>query len=235
MENRSELNISGDEVNFISKSEYAYRTLRDAILSGLLEPGRVLNQAELAERFHMSRMPIRDAIKLLDREGLVRMVLHKGATVTHFSIQELRDIYAIRKILEGYALREATPNINGALFSRLEQINRGIARLGKKGQVEAMIKENELFHLLLYEPCGNRKLVEIIQNLWSSYPKRFFWIVPGRGDRVVMEHQDILNAVRARDADRAERLIREHLVLSQEALDYIASLREGGAAEQGRG
>ena len=226
-----ETEIPGGTVNFISKSEYVYRILRNAIINGVLKPGRVLNQAELAKQFQMSRMPIRDAIKMLHKEGLIRMVLHKGSMVTHFSAQDIREIYAIRKILEGSAVREATPNIDGAVISRLEKINRSIARYNKRGDVDAMIKENERFHLLLYEPCQNRKLVDLIQNLWSSYPKRLFWIVPGRGDQAVKEHDDILAAVRARDAESAQRLIQDHLILSQEVLDYMASIRDKSSVD----
>ncbi len=231
MGNQVGFEIPMTTVSFVSKSEYVYRTLREAILRGTFEPGLVLNQAELAARFKMSRMPIRDAIKMLAREGLVRIILHKGATVTHFSIQDIREIYAIRKILESFAVREATSHIDGATLSQLNKINRAITRHIRKGDVDAMIKENERFHLLLYEPCENRKLIELIQNLWSSYPKRIFWAIPGRADRSVKEHKEILAAVRARDADRAQRLVQDHLLLVQEGLDHMASIRSGKAHE----
>ncbi|MBW2146349.1 MAG: GntR family transcriptional regulator [Deltaproteobacteria bacterium] len=231
MENRVGLDIPITSVSFVSKSEYVYRALREAILKGSLEPGLVLNQAELAERFSVSRMPIRDAIKMLAREGLVRIVLHKGATVAHFSIQDIREIYAIRKILEGYAVREAIPHVDGATLSRLEKINRAIARFNRKGDVDAMIKENEQFHLLLYAQCRNRKLIELIQRLWSSYPKRIFWDVPGRADQVVLEHNEIVTAVKDRNADRAQRLVQNHLFLAQEGLERMASIRDGKARE----
>jgi DNA-binding GntR family transcriptional regulator len=213
--------------NFISKSEYVYRSIRTAILNGVLRPGTFLNQAELAEQFQVSRMPIRDAIGMLAKEGLVRVVLHKGAKVTHFSPGDIQEIYAIRKVLEGYAIREAIPHIKIDLFEKLEEINRNIARNSEEGDLDTLIKENERFHLLLYGSCQNKKLVQLIQNLWSSYPKRIFWEIHGRAGQVVGQHKEILDAVRRRDADRAEKLIHDNLVLSQEALKKMESVLGG--------
>lgn len=216
-------NFLAPPMNFISKSEYVYRSLRRAILNGAFKPGSFLNQAELAEQLRVSRMPIRDAINMLAREGLVRIILHKGAKVTHFSPQDIQEIFAIRKILEGFAIREATPHIKRDLLSRLEEINRNISKHAQKGDVDAMIKENERFHLLLYEPCQNQRLVELIQNLWSSYPKRIFWEIKGRAEEVVNQHKEILSAVRARNAEKAEKLIQANLVQSPKALERMAS------------
>lgn len=213
--------------NFISKSEYVYRFIRTAILNGVLRPGTFLNQAELAEQIQVSRMPIRDAISMLAKEGLVRVVLHKGARVTHFSPADIQEIYAIRKVLEGYAIREAIPHIKNDLLEKLEEINRSIVRNSEEGDLDAMIKENERFHLLLYRPCQNKKLVELIQNLWSSYPKKLLWGIRGRAEQVVRQHKEILEAVRRRDTNRAEKLIHDNLVLSREALKKMESILGG--------
>ncbi len=78
-----------DSVPFVSKSEYVYRTLQEAILNGLLDPGTMLAQSEIAENFRISRMPVRDALKMLAQDGLVRLVLHHGARVTHFSDRDI--------------------------------------------------------------------------------------------------------------------------------------------------
>jgi DNA-binding GntR family transcriptional regulator len=216
--------------NFISKSEYVYRFIRTAILNGVLRPGTFLNQAELAEQIQVSRMPIRDAIGMLANEGLVRVVLHKGARVTHFSPADIQEIYAIRKVLEGYAIREAIPHIKNDLLETLEEINRSIVRNSEEGDLDAMIKENERFHLLLYRSCRNKKLVELIESLWASYPKKFLWGVRGRAEQVVSQHKEILEAVRRRDTDSAEKLIHDHLILSQEAIKKMKSVLEGDSA-----
>jgi DNA-binding GntR family transcriptional regulator len=224
---KTEIKLPVNAVPFVSKSEYVYQNLREAILNGLLDPGTMLNQAEIAEKLRISRMPVRDALKMLAQEGLVRLVLHRGARVTHFSDRDIQEIYAIRKILEGYAVREAIPHINKAVISRLEKINRAIEQNSRKGKVDAMIKENEQFHLLLYEGCKNRKLLELLKNLWSSYPKRIFWQIHGRAEQVVHQHNEILAAVKAKDANRAQKLIQAHLLLAQEGLMQIDSLRHG--------
>lgn len=213
-----------DSVPFVSKSEYVYRTLQEAILNGLLDPGTMLAQSEIAENFRISRMPVRDALKMLAQDGLVRLVLHHGARVTHFSDRDIQEIYAIRKILEGYAVREAIPHITKAVIFQLEDIRGAIEQNSRKGKVDSMIKENERFHLLLYEGCKNKKLLELLKNLWSSYPKRIFWQIHGRADQVVHQHKEILAAVKAKDANRAQKLVQAHLMLAQEGLMQIDSL-----------
>jgi DNA-binding GntR family transcriptional regulator len=85
-----------------------------------------------------------------------------------------------------------------------------------------MIKENERFHRVLYEPCQNKRLLEMIENLWASYPKRIFWEIKGRAEQVVSQHKEILAAVRAQNAEKAEKLVHNNLVLSSEALNRIA-------------
>ena len=218
MKPKTEIKFPVSSVSFVPKSDYVYRTLREAILNGLLDPGTMLNQSEIAEKFRISRMPVRDALKMLAQEGLVRLVLHHGARVTHFSDRDIQEIYAIRKILEGYAVREAIPHITKAVIAKLEDINRAIEQNSRKGKVDSMIKENERFHLLLYEGCKNKKLLELLKNLWSSYPKRIFWQIQGRADQVVHQHKEILAAVKAKDANRAQKLIQAHLLLAQAGL-----------------
>lgn len=220
-----------DSVPFVSKSEYVYRTLQEAILNGLLDPGTMLAQSEIAENFRISRMPVRDALKMLAQDGLVRLVLHHGARVTHFSDRDIQEIYAIRKILEGYAVREAIPHITKAVIFQLEDIRGAIEQNSRKGKVDSMIKENERFHLLLYEGCKNKKLLELLKNLWSSYPKRIFWQIHGRADQVVHQHKEILAAVKAKDANRAQKLVQAHLMLAQEGLMQIDSLRHRKSEE----
>ena len=218
MKPKTEIKFPVSSVSFVPKSDYVYRTLREAILNGLLDPGTMLNQSEIAEKFRISRMPVRDALKMLAQEGLVRLVLHHGARVTHFSDRDIQEIYAIRKILEGYAVREAIPHITKAVIAKLEDINRAIEQNSRKGKVDSMIKENERFHLLLYEGCKNEKLLELLKNLWSSYPKRIFWQIQGRADQVVHQHKEILAAVKAKDANRAQKLVQAHLLLAQAGL-----------------
>jgi len=86
-----------------------------------------------------------------------------------------------------------------------------------------MIRENEKFHTALYEPCRNKKLLDLIRNLWSSYPKRKLWEIKGRGRQVVEQHKRILAAVRAKDPEKAQKLIEDHLILSQDEIEQMDS------------
>lgn len=209
--------------NFMSKSEYVYRSIRTAILNGLIKPDSLLNQAELAEQFQVSRMPIRDAINMLAKEGLVRIILHKGAKVAHFSLKDIQEVYAIRKILEGYAIREAMIHITDEVLLRLEEINRNITKHDAQEDIDSMIRENEQFHRVLYELCGNKRLLDMIENLWSSYPKRIFWEIKGRAKQVVSQHREIIAEIKSRNAEKAEKLVHNHLVPDPEVLNGIYS------------
>jgi DNA-binding GntR family transcriptional regulator len=141
-------------------AEQVADVLREAIARGALAPGVVLRQDELAERFGFSRMPIRDALRQLDNEGLVTIHPTRGASVARMDATEIREIYAVRELLEVEALRLAYPNFTEAL---LNQANLTLEQIDAEADVGRWGLLNRQFHLALYRPCGNERLTSLIE------------------------------------------------------------------------
>lgn len=131
-------------------------SIRSAIIDGTLPPGEVLRQDELAARFGFSRMPIRDALRQLEAEGLVSIHPTKGAQVARLDAAELREIFGMRVILETGALRLSCANLDAP---RLEEAARLLDRMSDETEATSLSDLNRAFHATLYEPCGNARLL----------------------------------------------------------------------------
>ena len=134
-------------------------TLREAIVEGALPSGAALRQDELAARFGFSRMPIRDALRQLETEGLVTIHPTKGAFVAPMDAAEIREIYAIREVLETEALRLSCPWLTG---ETLQEAARLLDRIDAEPNAARWGALNAAFHSLLYSQCGNRRLLDLI-------------------------------------------------------------------------
>lgn len=184
--------------------------LRDAITSGALRPGERLNQAELAKRLGVSRMPVREALRRLEAEGLVTLQPYRGAVVAAPSAHELREIYEIRIALEGLALRLAVPRMAADTLARMEATLR---RMDDEADSGTWLALNAHFHDLLYADSERALLLEHIANLRNK-SDRFLKLFAARRDRTAHaqeEHWEILRACRERDAAAACRRLQAHL------------------------
>ncbi len=118
--------------------EKILETIRDAILKGTLKPGEKVAEPELAERFGISRTPIREAFRQLESEGYLTVIPRKGAVVTALSEQDVQEFYAIKSILEGYAAELAATRLSLKEIERLEAINERLRELAKEGDVRIL-------------------------------------------------------------------------------------------------
>jgi len=192
--------------------ESILETIRDAIISGTLKPGEKVAEPELAERFGISRTPIREAFRQLESEGYLKVVPRKGAVVVSFSQRDVEEFYAIKSILEGYAARRACERITSREIDKLQTINEKLALLAKEGDVKHFFKVHNNFHELFVRTADNDKLTELIMNLVGRFQRlRIASLsLPGRMDFSVQEHQKIIDAFRDKDADLAENLVRSN-------------------------
>lgn len=184
--------------------------LRQAITSGLLRPGERLNQADLAERLGVSRMPIREALHKLQAEGLVTLQPYKGAVVAHLSKRELQEIYEMRTALESLAVRIAMEEGNEA---DLDEADRILRRMDETTDSATWLALNTAFHDLLYAGADRPLLLETIDGLRNK-SDRYLRLFASKRDRTATaqrEHWAIVTALRDRDADRACALLRNHL------------------------
>lgn len=186
--------------------------LRRSILEGELKPGTQIVQDAFAERLGLSRVPVREALKILEGEGQVRYAPHRGYFVTELDISELLEIYRIRELLETEVVREAASRVTDEHMARMRAAIDDMAAANEVTDIVALTNANREFHFTLFEASGMPRFVRMIRQLWdSSDPYRsLYFNDPTHRDVVDAEHRGILDAARERDAEGLVRLLNEH-------------------------
>lgn len=203
--------------------------LRDEIRRGDLAPGTWLRQGQVAARFGVSTTPVREAFALLQAEGLVKIDAHRGAVVFHLTAEDLRESYAIREALESLGVTAAIPMLTLEILDQLDDLTK---QMRNEDDPASWAELNNRFHKVLVEASGWPRLSSMVENLRdasSSYIRTF----AGRRSRLTegnREHEEILEACRAGDTQRAERAIREHL---KHAAEIVIEERERTQDESG--
>ena len=150
---------------YLPLRDVVFKTLRQAILKGELEPGERLMEIQLAERLGVSRTPIREAIRKLELEGLVLMIPRKGAEVAKISENNLRDVLEVRRSLEELAIDLACQRMTEEEYDALKQAQEKFSEAVKKGAAIHIAQNDELFHDIIYNSTKNAKLVQVLNNL----------------------------------------------------------------------
>jgi DNA-binding GntR family transcriptional regulator len=203
--------------------------LREAILNGEIGPGEWIRQEEVAERFGASRLPVREALRILEAEGLTEHEQNKGARVPRLDMHEVDVIYQMRERLEPLALTESIPHLTDADLGRLEDVQ---ARIEANGDVDAFLALDREFHLLSYTGCRIDQLTGMVTRLWNStqhYRRAFVSLSgPGRMWVVNAEHRLLLDAIERRDTVDAERYLSGHIRRTRIELDKHPEALDGG-------
>jgi DNA-binding GntR family transcriptional regulator len=209
--------------------EKILETIRDAILKGSLKPGERVSEPELAERFGISRTPIREAFRQLESEGYLQVIPRKGAVVASLSERDIEEFYAIKSILEGYAARMAAENLDEKDIERLEAINEKLQKIANDGDVKAFFRVHNEFHELFIKAAGNEKLQELINHLLMKFNRLRLASLsqPGRMEISVQEHKKIIDAFKAHDGEKADNLVRRTATIGAEVLIHNMSGDEG--------
>lgn len=186
--------------------------IRDAIISGIMKAGSRVSEPELADRYGISRTPIREAFRQLESEGYLTVIPRRGAIVREFTQKDVEDFYAIKSILEGYAARQACLRLTNKELERFEINNRKLAELAKSGDFKAFFKLHNEFHEMFIKAADNEKLRELITSVVTRFQRlRFMSLsLPGRMNIAVQEHEKIIDAFRRKDAEAAEMLVRKN-------------------------
>jgi DNA-binding GntR family transcriptional regulator len=200
--------------NYKPLRELVFESLRESIISGMLNPGERLMEIQLAEEMGVSRTPVREAIRKLELEGLVVMIPRKGAYVAGLSLKDIADVFEIRGALEGLAAELAAER---ATEEELEELERYLVRISEEietgGDLDKVVEIDTDFHTLLYKASRNNRLSQIINNLREQI-QRFRTTslsYPGRMKAAVEEHRRIVEAISARDGELAHKLAQEHI------------------------
>ncbi|MEX2533953.1 MAG: GntR family transcriptional regulator [Trueperaceae bacterium] len=186
-----------------------YRSLRTELLEGAYEEGERLTQRAVAERMGTSRIPVRDALKRLEADGLLIKGEQGSYYCKPFRREDLEEVYSLRMLLEPFALRSAVHHLDPEAFRYLQELLQAMDTAVEEQDNERYVELNREFHMTIYEACHQPRLLQIIKGLWSGRP---LFIAGDLGHtRSVGEHHDILAAIRANDVDRAAALLYNHV------------------------
>ena len=216
----------GDGVEHRQLKDSVYLKLRQEIVAAQLPPGYVLREAELAARFGVSKTPLREAFVRLEKDGFVQIAPYRSAVVAGYSRQDLREIYEVRELLEGHCAREASVHISAEDMAALTRVVQDSAAAFEAGDTEALTALIDEFDVLLYQQSKNSRITAMLDNLRDHVTRigGLTVAIPGRLGNSVQEHQAIYDAIAARDGERAETLLRQH-ILSVMA-DQLANLEQ---------
>lgn len=207
-----------------SLREIVFETIRSAIVHGDLKPGERLMEVQLADELGVSRTPVRESIRKLELEGLVKMVPRKGAYVTPMSVTDLVEMMEIRGALEGLVARLAAENATDEEVKALRESNDGFENAIGNGDYDGIIDYDIAFHELLYKACGNNRLRSMIHSLREQmlrmrveYVHNVTDMHPLRG-----QHRAIIDGVAGGDSDAAEAAAKAHIATTKD--DMVAVL-----------
>jgi len=194
--------------------------LRQRIFAHELAPGAWIDEQDLAEQYGISRTPLREALKVLAAEGLVTLKPRRGCYVTEISEEDLDDIFPLLAILEGRCAFDATRKAKAEDLARLEAIHGELERSAAKGQIDRFFEANQEFHAAVQKLAGNRWVTQVIADLRKvmKLTRMHSLSLEGRVEQSLQEHVAILAAIKAKDAEAAEKAMHAHLLAGRLAL-----------------
>ena len=197
-----------------SKREHAYHQIRNAITYGELKPGERLIENKLCEIFKLGRTPLREALSQLQIEGYLDFVPNKGLTVSRMSIQNVKEIYDVIAVLEGYATEIATKYLNELDLKKLKLIHNSLKKASHLNDQKKWLDKNAVFHAYLVEACRNNFLYSIINSLRNRiYRYRLISItVPNSLKNYLSAHEKIMKNISKKDWKKAGREMQRHVL-----------------------
>lgn len=212
-------------------AEAVHLALREAILRGALPAGEPLGEVPLAEAFGRSRTPVREAVLKLESEGLAERLPRRGLVVARITREEVLEVYAVREVLDGLSARLAAAGILPSELDHLVWLNERLRAAVEAANLQALIGLNIEFHEAICRAGRNSLLLEFMRRI-HEWVRRFqdtTMSVQGRGLEAVAEHESLIEAIRRRDPEEAERLARSHM---SHARQIRVSMIQASAAAQ---
>jgi DNA-binding GntR family transcriptional regulator len=215
----------------LAASERVAEHLRKLILGGEIAPGERIRQEEIAERFGMSRLPVREALRMLEIEGLTELQTNRGARVPALSSHEADMIYRMRESLEPLVLSESIDSLTDADIAELADIQ---AQIEEKDSLADFMELDRAFHLTSYRGCAVEPLASTVVRLWNMtqhYRREFIKITgPSRRWVVIAEHRLLLDAITQRDKTIAATVLQTHVERTRlEILNHPEIFRTKGS------
>ena len=197
--------------------ERVFHEIHEKILNGVYRDSEELREIALAEELGVSRTPVREALRQLELEGLVKIVPNKGAVVTAITTKDVKDIYIIRSMLEGLCARWATENITEEQLDEMEEIlllSEFYINKKKKEPTSQVVELDGKFHEVLYQASDSRIMKHLLSDFhkYVRLARRTSVENPERAEKSIEEHRALLEAIKAKDADKAEELANKHML-----------------------
>lgn len=208
---------------YLPLRDVVFQTLRTAILRGDLKPGERLMELQLAEQLGVSRTPVREAIRMLEQEGLAKTTPRKGAQVAGMTEKDMEDVLMIRESLEELAARISCDKITPDELDDLKVAMETFEKKTKNGSVEEMAEADVVFHDIIYNAADNQKLLFLLGNLREQmYRYRTEYLKNEKFHPVLIrEHREIVRALEMRDKELVARKVRLHLQNQEEVMKKI--------------
>ena len=187
--------------------------LREQIYQHELKPGDAIDEMALCERFGISRTPLREALKVLNSEGLIELIPRKGSFVRSMEIEELNELFPVMAVLEGLCAREAVENSSPCDLEQLEKMHDKLEQLAALGNIDGYYEQNFVFHQAVQDLSGNKWLQRVIGDLRKvlRLARHMQLTIPGRLEASLEEHRQIMKAFRKHDPDMADQNMQDHL------------------------
>lgn len=184
--------------------QHALEALRRAIVAGELRPGQRINQEQFGERLGISIAPVREALRLLEQEGQVVYKPRRGYFVSELRIEDLEEIYELRRLLEERAARQAVALIGDAELGEVKEAASACVRAASRGEVATQLEANRRFHFAILGPGSGPYTTRLIRMLWdATEPYRaLYYNSPAERRRSNAAHERIIRTLESRDADR---------------------------------
>lgn len=192
-------------------SELVAQQIVEWIVNGTLKAGQRLAAEELASKLGVSRSPVREALRVLEAGGYLESAPYRGTWVRQLSAEDIEEIYMVREMLEGKAAFLAAEHITPEELANLEKLNQAIDECVQKGDHIRQQELNKEFHFALYAASGKPRLVSLIKSLWDSiaYLRLIYSASRSRGRQTQEEHRSFIEACRAKDGKKLQRLVSE--------------------------
>ena len=198
---------------YLPLRDVVFNTLREAILKGELQPGERLMELQLASKLGVSRTPIREAIRMLEQEGLAVTVPRKGAEVARMTLKDMEDVLEIREALDELAAQIACERISSEQMNRLKDTKKEFERILASGEVKEIADVDVKFHDIIYEATDNAKLVYLLNNLREQLFRYRVEYLKNQENypALIQEHEAIVSALEARDKTKVTEAMHEHV------------------------
>ena len=221
---KGELKMDVNE--YLPLRDVVFNTLRQAILTGEMEPGERLMEIQLAQKLGVSRTPIREAIRKLELEGLVIMIPRKGAEVAHITEKDMRDVLEVRATLEELVVALACKNVTDEKLAELKAANKLFETAIVSKDVVNIVDADVHFHDIIYTMTDNARLIQIINNLREQmYRYRLEYVKDARTHSILIsEHNDIIRQLADKDVEKAKVIVRQHITNQEKGIIRLLNI-----------